>query len=341
MEVLELVADLNEDKLCTESYKLFLAIMDTADSDDRFRRPAELSLIGAFKWGTLNRPHVGDPTSLLRFLEYCLLEQEKGVAVDVPVERIMLALAGAPIEVISDGIAKFDFTLPLFFNGICRALGSDVPYHLRRATNAFLRHLDAQFFNTNKTFSAAQVDAFISGWSSSAQELLKKEPGRFLNQSLFSTLMGMLDSPFWREHIPKDQWNILTLLGPMPKENIPPSFFRCVNNPTIIPHMERAGYRGRTILVQWAAISWAKYPDLSEEVRSQLENATKVIMDGPAKGNLATYESIVEGQIKQIGDKIDSHASRPFGEDVAELRKRQGLLRTARGALISIQKIPF
>ena len=139
--------------------------MATVDSDHWLWRPADLSLMGAFKW-KIPQPHVGDPASLPRFLAHYLSEQEQGVVLDVSLERTMLALAGALAEVVGEGVAKVDFTQPLLFNEICYALRNGAPYLLRHATVIFLRHLDAQFFNRNKTFSVDQVNAFVSGWSS-------------------------------------------------------------------------------------------------------------------------------------------------------------------------------
>jgi len=340
MEVLRLMTHLKQETLCNESYQLFLKIMDTVDSDDWLWGPAELSLIGAFKWKT-TRPDVGDPVSLVRFLARCFSEQEKGIVQDDPLERVMLALAGAPAKVISEGFARVDFTQPLYFDGICRALQDGAPYLLRRATVTLLRHLDAQFFNTKKTFSEDQVKAFVSGWSSASRESLETERGRFLAEALFGTLMGMLNSPFWRDHIPHDRWSFLTLLGGMDEEDIPLSFYRCVEDTTVIPHLRRAYPRGPNVLIQWVAIMWAKYPDVSEKVRPQLEEATKRIADGPSRHNLSSYLEIVEGQIKQISDRINSHASWSFEEDIVRLRKRHASLRYARGSLISIQKFPI
>ena len=315
--------------------------MNTVDSNNQWLwQPAELALTGAFQWETL-RPHVGDPGPLLRFLKHCLLqEQEKRIVMDGPVERIMLALAGAPAEVISDGLAGVDFTQPLFFNGICHALRNGAPHLLRRATITFLRHLDAQLFDNNKTFSVDQVNAFIPGWSSSAQESLGKEHGELLKESLFATLMGLLDSAFWREHIPQDRWDILVLLGGMAEERIPPSFYRCVRNSTIIPYLKKVDPRSKNTLAQWAAILWAKYPDLAEEVRLQVGKATDEMRNGQSKQNIPLYQTIVEGQIKRIQDNIRSH-SWPFGEDVAELRKRLDLFQTALGTLVCMQKLPI
>jgi hypothetical protein len=339
MEVLGLVGHLKQEKLCAESYQLFLTIMATAGTDRWLWDFAELSLIGSFQWG-ITRPHVGDPATLVRFLEHCLLEQKKGTVVDGPVERIMLALAGSPAKDISDGIARVDFTRPLFFNGICNALRDGAPSPLRRATVAFLRHLDTQFFNSSKTFSTEQIDSLISAWSSSAQELWGEERTAFPTEGLVATFMGLLDSPLWREHIPGDQWKILafiggTLIGWIDEECIPPSFYRCVKNSTIIPYLERADPRGTDVLAQWAAILWAKYPYLSTDVKQQVKKVTK---DRKLKHHVSTYQTIVEEQIQQIQDSLKSYAS-PFGTDVEELRRRLDSFRAAREVL-AVQKTP-
>ena len=126
----------------------------------------------------------------------------------------------------------------------------------------------------------------------------------------------------------------------MDEERIPPSFYRCVNTSTIIPHLKQASIRGPEILAQWVAILWTKYPDLPKDVTLQLA-ATKEIASGPSKHNLSSYLAIVDEQIGQIWVKISSHTSWSFGEDVAKLRERHATLRFARGALIGIQKIPL
>ncbi|KAF9782787.1 hypothetical protein BJ322DRAFT_172236 [Thelephora terrestris] len=211
--------------------------------------PAELSLIGAFKWG-IPRPHVTDPAPLVVFLAHCFSEQERGVLVDVPVERTMLALAGAPAEVIGDGISRVDFTQPLFFNGICRALQNGAPHLLRSATFTFLRHLDDQLFNKNKTFTEDQVNEFISGWFSSARVLSENEHDSLLEESLGGMYIGFLDSSFWRDHIPQDRWGFTVSLTDTAQDRAPPSFYRCAQNSTIIPFLKQDNIR-RKILPGW------------------------------------------------------------------------------------------
>ena len=333
------MAHLKLGKLYTKSYHLFLTIMADVDSDHGLWRPAELSLIGAFQWGALG-PHVEDPASLMRFLEHCLSDQESGIVVDLPMERVMLALASTPSEDISKGIAGVDFTQPLFFNGICRALRNGAPHLLRRATVAFLPHLDAQFFYTDKTFSKNQVEEFISGWSSSAEELLKG-CCKLVSRALFATLTGLLDSPFWQVNTPRERWpwGVLVLPGVI-GGRLPVSFYRCAKNPTVIQYLGQVDARGPKVLAHWAAILWAMYPDLSEDVRTQLEEATKRMVDCLSDRSLPKYLKLVDGQRQQVQDKLKPD-SQSLGEAAAELRGRLELLQTARGALIGIQKIPI
>jgi len=122
--------------------------------------------------------------------------------------------------------------------------------------------------------------------------------------------------------MPHHRWSILTLLGGMDEERIPPSFYQCAKNSMIIPHLKQASIRGPGILAQWIAILWAKYLDLSKDVASQLEAATREIANGQSKHNLSSYLAIVDGQIGQIWTKISSHTCWSFGEDVARLRER-------------------
>jgi hypothetical protein len=341
MEALELVAPLKQRELCAESYKLFRTVMAAVESDNWLWKPAELLMVGAFKWNA-ELPPVGDPAELVDLLRHCLLEQEaQGLVRDEPIEHIMLALGGAT-DKIGEGLARVDFTEPLFINGICHALRKDAPYRLRRATVAFLRHLDAQFFNANKTFDKEQSTELVSKWSTSAKESWDKDLTQVLAEALVTTLMGLLDSPFWRDHIPKERWDILRLISGLGGK-LPRSLYRCFKNLTIIPHLRemRMRDRGSDVYTQWVAIMWMKYPDLSEEVKTQLMKTTKEIAGGPSKNDISTYLSLLDNEIERDRNRIGAHASWSFEEDVVKSRKRHDTLLLARQMLAGVQKFPF
>jgi len=330
------MAPLKQEMLCVESYKLFRMAMATVESDDWLWRPAELLMFGAFKWH-MQPPFVGDPAELVGFLRHCLLEQERGIVRDGPIERAMLALAGASADELGGGLSGVDFTEPLFFNGICNALRKDAPYRLRRATVAFLRHLDAQFFDTEKSFGNDQATKLVSRWSISARESWDKDLNPVMAEALVTTLMGLLGSPFWREHIPTERWDILRLISSLGGK-LPPSFYRCLEDPTIIPHLARD--RGSGAFTQWVAIMWMKYPDLSEEVKTQLRKTTKEI-SGASKNDISAYLSHLEAEIERDRKRIGALSPWSFEEDAVKLRTRHDTLLLARQILTGIQKYPF
>lgn len=323
---------------CVESLELFRTVVGIVDSDNWFWRPAELLLTGAFKWNGF-RPFVGDPTDLLHFLRRCFEDQMAHIARDGPIEQIMFALGGAPADEISEGLEKFSFTEPLFFNGLCHALRKDAPYRLRRATVAFLRHLDTQLFNTDATFTEERAATLVSRWSTSAAESLDASEHSLLIRASVTTLLGLLDSPFWRKFIPDERWDILQHLDGIDDDLIPSSLYRCLKNPTIIPHFLKLGERGVGAFTLWMALMWAKYPDLSEEVKTQLGQTTRGVAYSPSKGTVAFYASVMDGEMERVRRKINSHNSWSFEEVIVRLRVRRDTLQLARQELAQIQGI--
>lgn len=332
------MVDLKHKAACVESLELFRTIAATADSDNWFWRPAELSLVGAFKWNGF-RPFVGDPTDLLCFLRRCLLDQKDGHVRDGPIEQIMFALGGAPAEEISEGLAKFTFAEPLFFNGLCHALRNGAPYRLRRATVAFLRHLDTQLFTTDTTFTEEQAATLVSRWSTSAHESLDVSEHSLLIRASVTTLLGLLDSPFWRKFIPDERWDLLQHITGIDDELIPASLYRCFKNQTIVQHFLKLGERGVGAFTLWMALMWAKYPDLSEEVQKQLGQTTRGVAYSPSKATVAFYASVMDGEMERVRRKINSHNSWSLEDVIVKLRSRRDTLQLARQELAQIQGI--
>ena len=341
VEALKFLAPLKQEMLCVESYKVFRTVMaNVTEPDSWLWRPAELLMVGAFKW-QMEPLFIGDPAELVNFLRHCLSEQGRGHNRDEPIERIMLALAGATVDKLGDGLTRIDFTEPLLLNGIRDALREEAPYRLRRATVTFLRHLDAQLFDTNRIFSEEQATTLVSRWSISAKESWGKGLNPLLAEALVTTLMGLLDSPFWREYIPRERWDILQIIGAI-GGNLPRSLHRCFKNLTIIPHLREMDRddSGSGVFTQWVAIMWMKYPDLSEEVKIQLMKVTKEIAGWP-ENDISAYLTLLEGEIKRDEGRIGAHSSWSFEEDAVRSRTRHKTLLSARRILTGIRDSPF
>ena len=334
---LELLMPLKQKEVCIQSAELFRTIMTDVASDGSLWRPAGLSLAGAFKWDMV-RPVVKDTVPFMCFLRRCLSEQEGGLPRDEPIEYVIHAIAAAPADEVSEGLARVDFTEPLFFDGICHALRKDATTRLRRLTVILLRHLDAQYFNTNKTFSKEQATVLVDRWSASGKISWDTKLHPVLGEALVTTLMGLLDSQFWREYIPEERWDIFKLLGGVNEAHLPHSFYRCLSNTDILPFLEERGNRGSGACAQWLAIMWAWYPDLSAAVRAQLEGTTKK----QPQNHISIYLSIAQREREQVRARLTSHHSWSLEEDkdIDRLRARYDALREACGKLSEIADKP-
>lgn len=320
------------EEVCVQSAELFRTVMADVVSDSWLWHPAELLLTSAFKWDMF-RPVVKDPTPFVDFLRHCLSEQAKGLLRDEPIEQIMHAIAAASTDEISQGLERVDFTGPLFFDGICHALRKDAPLRLQRLTVIFLRHLDSQYFNSNNAFSDDQATTLVTRWSASGKISWDTRLHHVLGQALITTFMGLLDSPFWRKYIPEERWDVLTLLGGVGEGQLPRSFYRCLNNETILPHLEDKRNSGSAASTHWQAVLWAWYPDLSENVKTQLEKTSK---NPSSRNNISTYLSIVERERERTRKKIGSSHSWSFEDDIVKLRMRYEALKVACGKLSSV-----
>lgn len=332
MDALELMVPLRNWTVCSESYKLFRTTMVSVENDALLWYPAELLLRGAFKWDE-RLALVRDPSALLRFLEYSLLQQSnQNNDRDESISNIFCALAAFSGEELKRGLANVDFTQPLYIGGLCHALRENAPYRLRRATVALLRHLEIQICAQDKTYLAKQAEEFASGWSSSARESWDKKQNPVLREAIISTLMGLLDSPFWREYIPNERWDFLELIRGEDERTLPPPFYRCIRNKAVLPHLKRV--LNQSALVTWIAILWTKYPDVPGPVRKQLEIETReMARTSGGKGTVRHYASILDREMERVERQIKAFNPWSFNDAVGVLNSQLEELKEARKEL--------
>lgn len=366
IEALKLLEPLKHKSLCVESYELFrkvvvvdaqanntvpaMAQLDntvtaaaqdgntvtaTARESGGLWHPVGLLLSGAFKW-KMEPPCIGNPECLLDFLDHCLKgEQDQ----DGPTERVMLALGGATTDELRNGLAKLEVTEKPFLSGICRALREGAPYLLRRATVTFLRHLDEYLFDSNRLPAGKSPEALfseyardlVSGWSSSAEESMAREPTLVLAEALVTTFAGLLDSPFWRGYIPDGRWEILRFINNLDGK-LPHSLHRCLQNREIIEYL---GHQKCTHLAKWLAIMWKKYPHLSKDVEMQLIDTTKT-----RPKEIPAYLSVLDGEIERDQNKVNVGRSVFSEAEFVELKRRLKKLRSGRKVLERMREPP-
>jgi len=336
VEVLSLTTLLKYDRVCDGSYALFRSIMKRLHSERWLWHPAQLSFIGAFGWdGSL--PPIGDPKEILDFLENCLVAQESGVVQDYPIERVFCALAfSADEEVWRRSLQMVDFSQPRFVNGFCHALRRGAPYLLRRSMVFILPYLDGQLFNPDSKVlpSPKQAKTLVADWSSAVMVSLKQKPTDRLKKSAVTTLFSLMDSPFWREHIPAERLTILehaSLFG----DEVPDPFRRCLQNPDVLTYLKETD-RGMSIL--WVLIQWANYFHLSEDIKAGLETATVGAWAWGRRGEPAAFVSIMDTEISRLEREVQTYDPWSFEERAVTLRTRLEDLQVARGKLAKIKK---
>jgi len=315
-----------------QNYDLFCTIMGSVHLDNRLWDPAQRSLSGAFNSNAVTQ--VDDPKGLLDFLHYHFWLHDGGVAQDVPIGDALCLLAFASVGEAPKEVAKSDFTNKESFRGLCYALRKDGPYLVKRACVFLLSHLDDQLFNTANTFPAAEAEALVTGWAHSAKAAVDTRVHEELRQTTLATLMSLLDSSFWRKFIPPERWDFLRHVGMLDDPKLPRSFYRCLENTDVIPHLKQVV--NKEALLTWLVILWTKYPDVSPEVKTQLETETIQVTKGQ-RNHIFVYLSIMDEEIKRIGQKVEAHYAWSFDQEVVELRARRISLREAYQKLLLIR----
>ena len=313
-------------RICTKNYKLFCTIMASVHLDDSLWEPARIALSGAFK-PDYGMPPVDDPRSLLDFLHHHFWVHEGGTVQDGPIETALCVLAFGSVGNAPKEVARFDFTSQTPFRGLCYALRKDGPYLVKRACVFLLSFLDDQLFNAGKTFPVDDARALVAGWAHSAKLAVDTKVHEELRQMTLTTLMSLLDSPFWREFIPPERWDFLRHVGTLDDPELPSSFYRCLGNTTVIPYLKQVV--NQEAFLTWLVILWTKYPDVSPAVKAQLEAETLEVAEGPRRGNIPIYISIMDEEMERIRQKAKGHYAWSFDQEAVELRARQNSLSEA------------
>jgi hypothetical protein len=284
-------------------------------------------------------PCVDDPNDILTFLDHHFkLAIISGQNQDQPIQSALHALASASGPAIIEALNHFDLTGRLFIRGICHAFQCDRPSELRKAALMFLPLIGDSWFNPcTLIMGSTEINSFCMDWASTVDCL---EPTPAIQKASFTTLLGMINSPRWRPHIPPEKWTLLEYFKSVPGDL--QSLQVCTNDPTFIDEVRKVD--NPRAMVLWAEILWFKCGELVPEVWEQLEAVTKEIARnergtylGASQSHMGKYLSNTNSELRKAEDELRLHALQPADPVAIALRKRVGVLQQAWNVLDAIK----
>ena len=265
---MKLVAPLSMEGVAEKSYTLFHVFMNTPISPVRQKKweASRLALRSACKGGDL--PPVNDPQDVLTFLNYHFELALQGENQDEPIQNALHALTSdfptieAPVH--------FDLTQPSFVRGIRFAFKADRPRELREAALFLLSLISDKWFDAARQIIPDEMESFCQDWATVVDSSMDTRDDITLTAVLL-TLFHVVDSPYWRRHIPNGKWELLKYYSPARACFLPPKRF--LENPESVDAVSRAG--DPNAIVAWSNILWLNYTELATPVQEALKKATK------------------------------------------------------------------
>ena len=335
LEAMELVAPLSTEKIATKSYELFHVIMQApvspAYTQAKKWEASRLALHGAYKWDKF-LPWVEDPQNILTFLDHHFdLATRLGQDHDEPIQSALRALAYASNEVTTEALKSFDPTEPSFVRGICHVYQSTKPFLLHKAALFFLPLIGDKWFNTpDLIMKPDEMKSLCADWASAVDGI---ENTHDVQKATLAVLFGMINSPHWRPYIATEKWKLLENFSSVPDDSHP--LRRCLDNPELIEAISGVG--NPVAILLWLAILWLKYKELSDEVREQLETATKEVAQSRRRADLDMYLSVMDTELGKAEDARTQHNAWSVDPAAIALRTKIDNLQQARDALLALR----
>ena len=273
VEALSLVVMARDERIGEKSFTLFQKIMNVVKNDDPLWELARLSMKGAFS-PIARAPRVDNLKMVLDFLHHHLSSQRRATFGDEPIYHSFRAIANSPDAEIRQGLARYDFTSPLFIGAIIEALSNKGYEDLQEMAIVILPEFDSQLFTSDKAFKGSgKAQAFVESWWAAAKRYHNvtdkpRRPHRAAAQVFFA----IVNSPCLREHIPPDAWSFTDTSHYILETN-PPSLQRCAQNSDLLAFVKQAS--PKLGLPSWMAILWMEHDSLPKDVLDQMEKETR------------------------------------------------------------------
>ena len=309
--------------------------MGRVNHNDALWVPARLSIRGAYAAAKSEAPRVGDPRQLLEFLYYHM--ERRDSLGDGPIHHGFSALVLASNEETHRGLAAYDFSNPLFIKTLIAALGNKDFRLLRKSAVFLLAELDEYLFTTENAFTdpknPGRASDFVHAWSGAVHEFLG-DPTHQVEKVAVKVLLAIANLPSLRVCLPVERWSQWIQHFPYIINANPPPLQRCLVNATIIPFLKQtvSGWSQSP----WLAMLWMMHHDLSEEVRTQLEEETRKIVSEGSYLRLDPYLAFFDVSLKKLQTQIDQLD--PLDRTTSDLWAKREIMVQARGCLLSIRK---
>jgi len=267
---LSLVVMVHDERIGQKSFALFQKIMGLAENDHRLRPSAAVSMNGAFS-PTARVSHVDDLKAVLDFLHHHISSQQRGTFGDEPIYHAFRAIDSSDAAS-RRGLARYDFTSPLFIHTITQVLANKDYKDLQEIAIVILPELDSQLFTSDRGFrDPGKAKAFVDAWWAAVENCRTYKPRR-VDRAAAQVFFAIVDSPCLRVHIPPDAWDIADNFHYIREAN-PPSLQRCMQNSDLLPFVKQAS--PDVGLPFWMHMLWMMHHSLSREVLDQMEKETR------------------------------------------------------------------
>ena len=339
---LSLVAMVHDERIGEKSFTLFRKIMNVIKNDDPLWALARLSMKGAFS-PIARAPRVDNLKMVLDFLHHHLSSQRRATFGDEPIYHSFRAIANSPDAEIRQGLARYDFTSPLFIGAIIEALSNQGYADLQEMAIVVLPELDSQLFTSDRAFQGpGKAQAFVESWWAAARGYAVGKPQR-VHRAAAQVFFAIVNSPCLRKHIPPDAWKFTDTSHYILETN-PLSLQRCTRNPDLLEFIREAS--PKVGLPSWMAVLWMERDSLPEDVLDQMEKVTREIVRKECEVSgevtllnrtrhcktwIAIFDEYFERWEKRLSD-LD-----PSDQAVLSLRTRLESVTRARKRLVEIQ----
>ena len=326
LEVLRLIAPLQNEIITTKSYSLFRAILSSSIEKEELWAAARLAVHGSFKWDKF-LPWVEDPDDVIKCLTHHFAIQAEGEddVAKQPIEDILRAISYASNETTLEGLKKFDFTDKLFFGGIRKALEEDRPFETRKAALFFMPKIQDKLFDDSlEDVIPDEVKVeFCKSWASAVDGIEHTEDVKKVTSG---ALFGMMNSKRWRSHIVKGSLKLMGYFAYLPDDA--KCFATCKKNASVLPWLrsraDEAGGEGTEeskLWRLWLAILWSDYASLPKDIRDQVLEVTKVVIS-KGRHDVNFISRIMAVEKERYQTELDGHEAASLDDEPERLRAR-------------------